>query len=595
MAELIRTQGYRSQVSGVPGAATPAVSFGQQRQPAIEFEARANYQQTLANTLDRISQAAFGIAEKTGERAGAQFALENQLTREQLNAMAKGDMSTVDLGSPMNVFSSAVRKVRAIELSGFMEADARQEMVSLYDQASRGQISTEVATGRIQGMLNAGGSTLAQVDPDAAFKYRAAIATMGGKVIDEIGKAELKRTAIANEQKLSTDYRNVLVGIGAYMNSSLPINPETGEEWELMEVVGKIKENFLTNAFAMGGLPVMQSFAEKIDADIRQVQVSTITRELTKDEYYLNPTETIRRIYAGDLNDARQAIGNLAATDGEAVKGLAANFRTMVSDRRQQRREEEETTKLANNAAANDMLIEYFTPGTQPSRKRSIAYQVAGMNVFSIDQLERFLDPSAAKGDPRAQANLEFAISQGEISSQAELISAANRSGMNGEQYLLLNRQLIKGVEEDERKAISYIRQAAGVPDVRSTFVSRDDRHKLDKATRLTEIFNEKANTFRQDNPGQTVPWQQLARDAEEQYTKIDGANAKKNQAREQLTKFVEGIKVDTRGRPNAKVPGNLIIDADTNVEDLVRRGIIDQKDADYVQRRVNTLRGVSQ
>jgi hypothetical protein len=126
MAELIRTQGYRAQVGGVPGAATPSVSFGQQRQPNIEFDVKANYQRALSNTLDRISQSAFGIAEQASQRAGAQFALENQLTKEQLDAMARGDMSTVDLGSPLNAFSATVRKARAIELSGHMEVEARQ-------------------------------------------------------------------------------------------------------------------------------------------------------------------------------------------------------------------------------------------------------------------------------------------------------------------------------------------------------------------------------------------------------------------------------------------------------------------------------------
>jgi hypothetical protein len=111
----------------------------------------------------------------------------------------------------------------------------------------------------------------------------------------------------------------------------------------------------------------------------------------------------------------------------------------------------------------------------------------------------------------------------------------------------------------------------------------------------LEEILNEKADLFGQENPGQSIPWSRLAREAEVQYTQIDGANAKKNQAKEQLSKFVDGIKVDNRGRPNKNVPQNLVIDADTNVDDLVRRGIIDQKDADYVQKRVNTLRGVSQ
>jgi hypothetical protein len=594
MAELIRTQGYRAQVGGVPGAATPSVSFGQQRQPGIEFDVKANYQRALSNTLDRISQSAFGIAEQASQRAGAQFALENQLTKEQLDAMARGDMSTVDLGSPLNAFSATVRKARAIELSGHMEVEARQEMLSLFDKASRGEISTEDAAGKIRGLLDAGGSTLAQVDPDAAYKYRATIATMGGKVIDEIGKTELKRRALINEQKLSGDYRNVLAGIGAYMNSSLPINPETGQEWDLMEVVGKLKENFLTNAFAIGGLPVMQSYAEKIDADIRQLQISTVTRELTKDEYYLNPTQTIKRIYAGDLDDARQAIGSLAS-DSDAIKNLVANFRSMVTDRRAQRADEEETTKTQNRAMANDLMIEYFRPGTRPSRKRTIASEVASLNVLSIDQLEKFLDPSAARGDPYSQAALEFAISQGEITGPDELLKAANRAGMNGQQYVELNRKLISGVEEDERRAMKYIRDAAGVPDVRGAFVSKDDRHKLDKANRLQEILNEKANLFRQENPGQTVPWSRLARESETQYTQIDGANAKKNQARDQLTRFVDGIKVDNRGRPNKNVPQNLVIDAETNVDDLVRRGIIDQKDAQYVQDRINTLRGVSQ
>ena len=162
MAELTRTQGYRTQVQGVPGAATPGVSFVQQRRPDIAFQAQANYQQALADGIDRMSRTMFGISEQMGKVSGAQFALENPLTNEQLQAMSRGDMSTVNLGSPLNVFSSTVRKARAIELSAHMEAEARNEMVSLYDQASKGQLDTETAAGRIKGLLDAGASTLSK-------------------------------------------------------------------------------------------------------------------------------------------------------------------------------------------------------------------------------------------------------------------------------------------------------------------------------------------------------------------------------------------------------------------------------------------------
>jgi hypothetical protein len=601
MAQLMRTQGYRVQVSGVPGAATPAVSFGQQRRPDVAFQAQANYQQALAQGIDRMSRTAFGIAEEMGQRAGLQFSLENPLTDEQLQAMSRGDMSTVNLGSPLNVFSSAVRKARAIELSAHMEAEARNEMVSLYDQASKGQIDTETAAGKVKGILDAGASTLSQVDPDAAYKYRAAISAMGGKVIDEIGKVELKRRAIANEQKLSTDYRNVMMGISAYMSSSLPVNPativggdpKTGQEWDLDEVIDAIKSNFLANAFALGGLPAMERYAAQIDKDIREAKIGAVTRELTKDEYYIDPatvTKTISRILAGDLNDARQAMASLAATDFDAAKAVAANFRTMVSDRRQQRSDEENIRKSENNAAANNLLIEYFTPGTGSARKRQIAYEVAGMNVFSIDQMERFLDPSAAKGDPYSQAALEFAIARGDITDPDQLRQQAIRAGMNGEQYLQLNRKLIQGFEQEERQSMSYIRSEAGVPDVRGAFVSGDDRHKIDKANRLQEITNQKADEFRRGNPGQPIPWMQLARDAVTQYAQVDGANTQKQAARRQLDNFVRGLR-----EGNKRIAEGFTIDADTNVDDLVRAGIIKDKDADYVRRRINTLRGVSQ
>jgi hypothetical protein len=590
MAELLRTQGYRVQVSGVPGAATPAVSFGQQRRPDIAFEVQANYQQALSRSIDRMSRTAFGIAEQMGERAGLQFSLENPLTDEQLQAMSRGDMSTVDLGSPLNVFSSAVRKARAIELSAHMEAEARNEMVSLYDQAAKGQLDTETAAGKVKGILDAGASTLSQVDPDAAYKYRAAISAMGSKVIDEIGKVELKRRAIANEQKLSADYRNVMVGISAYLSSSPSIDPETGKERDLNKDIDAAKANFLANAFALGGLPVMESYAARIDKDIREAKIGAVTRELTKDEYYLNPTQTINKILTGDLNDARQTMASLVATDFDAAKAVAANFRTMVSDRRQQQADEENRTKAANNAAANTLMMEYFSPGTGVSRKREIGNQLASMNVLTPGQLEKFLDPSAAKGDPYAQAAIELAIANGNITDPDQLRRHAMRAGMNGEQFLQLNRRLIQGFEQEERQSMSYLRAEAGVPDVRGAFVSGDDRHKIDKANRLQEITNQKADEFRRKNPGQPIPWRQLARDAVTQYAQVDGANASKQAAQTQLKNFVKGLR-----ERNKRIPEGFTIDADTNVDDLVRSGIIKENDADYVRKKVNALRGVSQ
>jgi hypothetical protein len=75
MAELIRTQGFRTQVQNVPGAATPSVSFGQRR-PEIAFQAQANYQNNIAQAIDRMSNTLFGLSEAFGQEAGQQYVAE---------------------------------------------------------------------------------------------------------------------------------------------------------------------------------------------------------------------------------------------------------------------------------------------------------------------------------------------------------------------------------------------------------------------------------------------------------------------------------------------------------------------------------------
>ena len=182
MAELPRLVGGRAQVTGVPNVVLPEVQFGR-RDVSAAYREQAAYQGALAQTISRMTNAVFGMAEDMSQRAGQQFAAENPLTAEQLQAMSRGDMSQVDLGSPLNVFNSAVRKARAIEVSGHAEIEMRQQMVDLLEKANMGELDTDQVYEQITAMSNGYGQSLAQIDPDAAYKFRATAATIGGRVI----------------------------------------------------------------------------------------------------------------------------------------------------------------------------------------------------------------------------------------------------------------------------------------------------------------------------------------------------------------------------------------------------------------------------
>jgi hypothetical protein len=183
----------------------PEVQFGQ-RDVSSGYQAQARYQQTVSTVIDRMTQTVFGVAEGMSQRAGLQFAAENPLTNEQLEAMSKGDMSQVSLGSPLNVFNSAVRKARAIEVSGHAEVEAREQMVVLLEKANMGQIDATQAQDQIAAITNGYGESLAQIDPDASFKFRATMGAVGGRVLEKVAELDGQKRMIGNTVKVQRLY-----------------------------------------------------------------------------------------------------------------------------------------------------------------------------------------------------------------------------------------------------------------------------------------------------------------------------------------------------------------------------------------------------
>lgn len=289
MAELIRTQAYRAQVSGVPGAATPAISFGQQRQPGIEFDARANYQQALARTLDRISQSAFGIAEKTGEQAGLQYVAENKISEQQLKDMIAGriDPGLVS-GSPMNVFSAAVQKARAIEVSGHVLAEGRKLANNLMIQVEQGQINTEDVSSKLSTFMDNAGSTLAQIDPDASLRFRANMATIGSTVIDKVAQVELTRRQMVNRAKMDLSKDYTLEVMNNLLNQDV-VDPN------IYNILTVLEEAFYNEAAVMVSLEAANGYRTEFRKDIERLKLNLVAGYVTNSDNPIAAFDKLRR------------------------------------------------------------------------------------------------------------------------------------------------------------------------------------------------------------------------------------------------------------------------------------------------------------
>jgi hypothetical protein len=241
--------------------------------------------------------------------------------------------------------------------------------------------------------------------------------------------------------------------------------------------------------------------------------------------------------------------------------------------------------KLAAEGTANNLLIEFYNPSTNQTRRRQIGNELAGLKVLSVDQMERFLNPKV-EGDAYAYADLETAIVTNQITDSAELRKLAARSGMNGEQYARLNTKLLSGLSKDETSAFKIMQNAAGLPDVIGVR-TKDDQHMFDKRRVLNQRF-ELAKSDRVKK-GEAFDPVALAYEVIDNYNKVDGANVKKNQAQKKLDNVVK----DIRARKN--MPDSFTIDSTTNLDDLLSRKIIDNDQYEYLKTQQRILREVTQ
>ena len=315
---LPQVQGGRVQIAGVPNAVLPEVQFGQ-RDVSSGYQAQARYQQSVSTVIDRMTQTVFGVAEGMSQRAGLQFAAENPLTTEQLEAMSKGDMSQVSLGSPLNVFNSAVRKARAIEVSGHAEVEAREQMVVLLEKANMGEMDATQVQDQIAAITNGYGQSLAQIDPDASYKFRATMGAVGGRVIEKVAELDGQKRMIGNTVKVQRLYTTMQQEIALAATTKFPIDPATGRERTSAEFIDTLKENFLSNAQALIGTNAALQYVNNIDNDINVAKVNAISQSLITDPKFANDPNAINRLIRGDAGSASNAYQTLLPDDKAKV------------------------------------------------------------------------------------------------------------------------------------------------------------------------------------------------------------------------------------------------------------------------------------
>jgi hypothetical protein len=451
MAEIAKIESGRVGVNNAPSAALPVVNYPAIT-PEIALIGQAKYQGTVADKLSRMSSILYNEGQQLSQRAGLQFAAENPMTKDQLIAMSKGDMSTVALGSPINVFDSAVRKVRAFELSAHAESEAIPKLEEIQMKAQMGQLDFEQVRDQIKSVTDGYGSALAEVDPESAFKYRATLATVGNKIIEETAKNETKKRFMANQIKVERNYQSFLRMAEQVYDGQTQLDPTTGQVISKDDVVDALAGNFLSNTIALVGVNNAAAYQTKVIKDLTDTKTNALAKYIA-DDFGQDP-EAFMKLRSGDagrLTDIYQSLGE----DGK-TKVMQTLF-TKVGTQNNARKEMDDENKTARELEGIDLFKKLDS--ASGAGKKAIIKRLSELRIVSFEQLNT-LSKGGGESNPMALFNATVALYDGTITNTDQIAKLP----ISAKDKLTLLGKFHSNDKSDDRDLDSGIRRLAGVP-----------------------------------------------------------------------------------------------------------------------------------
>lgn len=289
-----RIESGRVNIAG-PGN-MPMQRVGIQEVQPIAARVEAQGAGQLAEALDRMSANLFQEAMVSRQREGLQFAAQNPLTVEQIEAAKNGDLSKLDLGSnPVSVFQQAVRKARSLELSSQFEAEGRSELVKILNQVELGQATSEQVQAKINTMIDGMGKSLSQIDPEASYKFRATMSTHGSTVLKSALDSELKRALNQRRIKFDFNFDNEVM----LLENAASTDPENFAAY-----ADVFRVNIGREAIASNNPEIQSQYSAKVLKALTDARVNALTKALLTEDNLRNPREAIAKLRKGEIGEA---------------------------------------------------------------------------------------------------------------------------------------------------------------------------------------------------------------------------------------------------------------------------------------------------
>lgn len=293
MAELPR---YRR--DNLLGAVSP-----QYQGLALREGARAA--QALSEAMNRVSQAAFGVAQQQAKIEGIEYGAANAPTIEQLAvAKAQGkDIKEMLPGDSFTVFGSAARASATDLVTATMEIQAREQVTGVQAMYELGQIGIGEMQSRLATIEDSYSSVLSDISPTSAAKLRATIGLAGNSAFLSAAKAKVKADRQELETQISVGTQAMIDSIPTIVDAGVTVAPD-GSTVTPADSVDVLRAQIMKfGGLVENGDTFVRENLRLLDAKVEETVVA-YTQEFVLE----NPIEHERQLRTGTFKDQNMQI-----------------------------------------------------------------------------------------------------------------------------------------------------------------------------------------------------------------------------------------------------------------------------------------------
>lgn len=538
MATRIESRGVQI---AAPGGAPMERVVPQQVDYMVAAREQARTASTMGEILDRMSQTVFGMAREMAQEEALQFAAQNPITDEQLQLAKEGLPSAIPgvgkLGGDATVYGKALQKARMLQLSGHFEMEGRNELTKLLIDVQNGNADSQSVATKIANVTDGYAKSLAQIDGEAAIKFRATMATHGNTVLNAAYEAEQKRRKATDLAKFDLDFDNSMQLLEAAVFRGYYFD-NNNQQRPVDELVGMIQTAIVNQSILIGDAGIQKEYSEKFRVALRTAKINAVTKHLQSNEYIGDTTATLEKLRLRQVGKMSGILNDLFNNDMDSYAKVVSGYMLAANQREEAARRKREDEKRTAEATAINLLEQIYPIKDKNNPKRqALIKQVMDLPPGSlpIGTIKDLLEPEKeGEGNPLAEYNALGMIFDNKITTKEQLDRIP---GLNARQRLTLLKALRTENKDGLRTLDTGLSKLAGIPVEPGVVISLDKnseewKRKQQLKLRAAQIEAEAANE------GKVLTERQILDKMEnELLAKRNTAEAK--QAKEALDYFV--------------------------------------------------------